>query len=160
MASDLKFDSFASQLFGTYWHETGLLSEKIKVSSLYPEEYLLDPENADIYEDSHYTAVFFKHIFYHCVYYDELSKLQAQFEPLPSYISDYIFRTCRRDDLFGDLSIFELLLISCAFVADLSYFCITTLGAIMMYFVLFMYAGQCISMNIKNSFINREDGAS
>ncbi|GFY63305.1 hypothetical protein TNIN_5751 [Trichonephila inaurata madagascariensis] len=159
MASDLKFDIFAYQLFRTYWHETGLISEKLKVSSFYPEEYLSDPENADIYEDSHYTAVFFKHVFYHCVFYDELSKLQTQFEPSPSYISDYIFRTCRRDGLFGDLTIFELLLTSCAFVADLCSFCIITLGYKDVLSYVHVCLWQYISISIKN-FINREDGVS
>ncbi|GFR03299.1 uncharacterized protein TNCT_207291 [Trichonephila clavata] len=124
MASDLKLDIFAAQLFRTYWHTAGFLSEELKVSSLYPEEYHLDPTNSDVYEESHYTAVFVKHLFYHCVFDDELSKLPTPFEPSPWYISDSISRTCRRDGLFRDLTIFELLITSCAFVVELCFYCI------------------------------------
>ncbi|GFY57583.1 uncharacterized protein TNIN_139921 [Trichonephila inaurata madagascariensis] len=120
MASDLKIEIFASQFFGDCWHRAGYLSEKPKISSLYPEGYDLDPENANIYEYSHFQAVYIKHIFYNYLIYDELIKLHAQFEPSPSYISDLISRTCGRDGLFGDLPIFELLLTSCAFVIQLS----------------------------------------
>ncbi|GFX82481.1 uncharacterized protein TNCV_2166291 [Trichonephila clavipes] len=120
MASDLKIEIFASQFFGSCWHRAGYLSEKPKILSLYPEEYNLDPENVNIYEYSHFQAVYIKQIFYNYLINDELIKLHVQFEPSPSYISELISRTCGRYGLFGDLPIFELLLTSCAFVIHLS----------------------------------------
>ncbi|GFT94605.1 uncharacterized protein TNCV_1990421 [Trichonephila clavipes] len=128
MASDLKFDIFASQLFGTYWYKAGFLSEKLKVSSLYPKEYHLDPENGDVYEETHYAAVFIKHLFYYCVFENELQKLPTPFEPTPLNILDYISRTCRRDGVFRDLTIFEFLVTSCAFVVELCFYCIHDLS--------------------------------
>ncbi|GFW29022.1 uncharacterized protein TNCV_2355801 [Trichonephila clavipes] len=127
MASDLKFEIFASQLFGTYWYQVGYLSEKHTVSSLYPR-YPLDPKDTDIYEESHFEAVCVKQFFYHFLFRDELNKLLGQIELSPSYISDYISRTCRPDGLFDSLTIFELLFTSCAFVADLCFFCIYAFG--------------------------------
>ncbi|GFS62649.1 uncharacterized protein TNIN_52471 [Trichonephila inaurata madagascariensis] len=141
MASDLKFDIFASQLFGTYWYTAGFLSE-LKVSSLYPKEYHLDPENADIYEKFHYTAVFVKLLFYFCVFEDELQKLPTPFEPTPLNILDYISRTCRRDGLFRDLTIFEFFMTSCAFVVELCVYCIHNLG----YKDIVNYAHLCWTM--------------
>ncbi|GFY63193.1 uncharacterized protein TNIN_115881 [Trichonephila inaurata madagascariensis] len=143
MASDLKFEIFASQLFGMYWYRTGFLSEEPSISSLYPEEYDLDPENADIYEPSHEVAIYVINMFYSCIFEDELSKLNAQFEASPSHISDYIFRTCGRDGLFlGDLTVFELLLTSCTFVINLCIACMMNLN----YKDVISYAHLCWAM--------------
>ncbi|GFS59127.1 uncharacterized protein TNCV_70061 [Trichonephila clavipes] len=143
MASDLKFEIFASQLFGSYWCKTGLLSKEPKISSLYPEEYDLDPENADIYEYANDLAVYVMHIFYGFIFEDEFSKLNTHFEPSPSYISDYISRTCGRDGLFcGDLTVFELMLTSCAFVINLCLNCVLNLN----YKDVINYAHLCWAM--------------
>ncbi|GFY49139.1 uncharacterized protein TNIN_390241 [Trichonephila inaurata madagascariensis] len=128
MASDLKFEIFASRLLGSFWFKTGFLSKVPEILSLYPKEYDFDPENADIYDESYHTAVFVKLLFYRCVFDDEILKLPTPFESSPSYISDYISRTCRRDGMFGDLTIFELLLTSVLFVMYLSSYCYRKFG--------------------------------
>ncbi|GFS48861.1 uncharacterized protein TNCV_293171 [Trichonephila clavipes] len=123
MASDLKFEIFASRLLGSFWFEAGFLSKVPEILSLYPKEYNFDPENADIYEESYHTAIFVKHLFYYCILEDELRKLPTPFEPSPSYISDYISHTCRRDGVFGDLTVFELVFTSIVFVIHLFFHC-------------------------------------
>ncbi|GFS48858.1 uncharacterized protein TNCV_293151 [Trichonephila clavipes] len=123
IASDLKFEIFASRLLGSFWFEAGFLSKVPEILSLYPKEYDCDPENAYFYEESYHTAVFVKHIFYHCVLEDELRKLPSTFDPSPLYISNYISQTCGCDGLFGDLTIFELMFTSIVFVIHLCYHC-------------------------------------
>ncbi|GFQ87154.1 uncharacterized protein TNCT_672341 [Trichonephila clavata] len=121
MASDLKFEMFASQFLGSFWFKSGLLLQNPGLSS-FPKEYYLDPGN-DMYEQSYYVVVLFKLLFYYFVFYDELLEHDTQFEPSPSSISDYISRTCGRDGLFGTQNIFELLFTSLAFVIYLGNYC-------------------------------------
>ncbi|GFQ87377.1 uncharacterized protein TNCT_683581 [Trichonephila clavata] len=128
MASDLKFEIFASRFFGAFWNEVGFLSTVPEILSLYPKEYNFDPKNADIYVESYYAAIFVRYFFYHCVFDDELRKFPTPFEPSPSYISDYISSTCESDFLFSDLTIFELLFTSIGFVIHLCFYCIRKLG--------------------------------
>ncbi|GFQ67133.1 uncharacterized protein TNCT_605491 [Trichonephila clavata] len=90
---------------------------------MYPDEYLLDPENAEIYEESYVLAVRVKEIFYECVFYEEFRNVSHEFEYSPTYIFEYVSRTCRRDGVFRDLTIFELFFTSCAFVSCLGLYC-------------------------------------
>ncbi|GFU62187.1 hypothetical protein TNCV_2474181 [Trichonephila clavipes] len=121
MASDLDLELFASEFLGTFLYNLGFLSQNPRFSS-FPKEYYFDSVNADIYEQSYSLVVHVKLLFYNLIFYDELLKQDTEFEPSPSYISDYISRTCRRDGLFGDQTIFELLFTSLAFVIHLVYY--------------------------------------
>ncbi|GFS63020.1 uncharacterized protein NPIL_317551 [Nephila pilipes] len=123
MASDLKLEIFSYQLFETFWYTKGYLSETLGISSKYAHEYQLDPQLADIYEYFHYKAVIVKRFFYHYIFDKEISQNFSQFECSPFCISDYLSRTCGRDGLFRDLSVFERLLTSCAFMVNLCFFC-------------------------------------
>lgn len=120
MASDVKFEIFASQLFESLWHKFGYLSHKVGVLSLYPEEF---PENTQIYHECCDMAVYVKSVFYHIIFHKECFNFINEFEASPLYVSDYISRKCRRD-LLGDLTVFDLLFTSCAFVMQLSMVCI------------------------------------
>ncbi|GFQ67135.1 uncharacterized protein TNCT_605501 [Trichonephila clavata] len=128
MASDMKLQIFAFQFFQSFWSRAGVLSQNCNVSSVYPDVYLSDPENAEIYEESYALAVSVKEIFYQCVFYDELSKISREFENSPKYIFQYVSRICRRDGVFRDQTIFELFFTSCAFVSYLGLHCIRNCG--------------------------------
>ncbi|GFY55143.1 uncharacterized protein TNIN_217001 [Trichonephila inaurata madagascariensis] len=118
--------NFASMLF-LLFKVLVYVSQKHTVSSLYPG-YPLDPEDIDIYEESHLKAVCVKQFFYQFLFRDELYKLLSQIENSPSYISEYISHICRPNGLFNSLTIFELLFTSCAFVAELCFFYIYAFG--------------------------------
>ncbi|GFT76645.1 uncharacterized protein NPIL_352941 [Nephila pilipes] len=102
----------------------GFLSQKLGVSFMYPDEYHLGILNTDICEESHRVAVSVKNFYYYEVFNDEISKMKPQFESSPLYICDYLSRICGRDGVFSDLSVFELLLTTCAFLIHLCFFCI------------------------------------
>ncbi|GFQ97656.1 uncharacterized protein TNCT_465471 [Trichonephila clavata] len=142
MASDLKIEIFAFQLFGKCLHKSGITSQIPDVSSTYRKEYHSDPENKEIYENSYYDVLYVRHILYHFVFINEFEKNQPHFECSPSYLYDYISRKCGREGMFGELTIFDLLFISCAFVVKLGCYCIEELH----YFELFSYWHICWAM--------------
>ncbi|GFU56820.1 uncharacterized protein TNCV_2539901 [Trichonephila clavipes] len=90
---------------------------------MYPDEYNLDPENAEIWEESYVLAATVKEIFYQFIFYDELKKIAPEFEYSPSYVFEYVSRTCRREGVFRDLTIFEIFFTSCVLVSHLSLYC-------------------------------------
>ncbi|GFY49245.1 hypothetical protein TNIN_361611 [Trichonephila inaurata madagascariensis] len=126
MVSDLELELFASEFLGTYLYKSSFLLLDPGLST-FPKEYYLDSAKADICEESYTLVVFVKLLFYNLIF-DELLEQDTEFEPSPSYISDYISRTCRRDGLFGDQTIFELLFTSLAFVIHLIHYCIVKFG--------------------------------
>ncbi|GFT94610.1 uncharacterized protein TNCV_1990461 [Trichonephila clavipes] len=142
MASDLKFEICAFELFGTCFYKNEYLSEKPDILSTYGKEYHLDPENKEVYEESYYKAVELKYMFYQVVFRNEIKKSFSQFDCSPSSVFAYISRTCRRDGMFGDLTIFEFLFTSCAFALHLCFYCIHDLG----YKYLVNYAHLCWAM--------------
>ncbi|GFS59132.1 uncharacterized protein TNCV_70101 [Trichonephila clavipes] len=123
MASDLKLEIFAFQLFGKCLYMGGVISQIPDVSSTYGKEYHSDPENKKIYENSYYSVFSIKYMLYHFVFINEFEKSHPQMECSPSYFCDYISSKCGREDIFGKVTIFELLFTSCAFVAKLGSYC-------------------------------------
>ncbi|GFY79097.1 uncharacterized protein TNIN_201111 [Trichonephila inaurata madagascariensis] len=128
MASDLKLEIFAFQFFQSLWRRSGVSLQNISVLSMYPDEYNLDPENAEIWDESYILAASVKEIFYWFIFHDELMKIAPEFEYSPSYVFEYISRTCRREGVFRDLTIFELFFTSCSLVSYLSLTCFYHFG--------------------------------
>lgn len=123
MASDLKLEIFASQLFQTFWKKQKFFSETFEASFMYRDEYHLVSQNEKLYKESYFKAVFIRCQLFRQVFQKEISENFFLLESSAMCISDYISTTCERNDLFGNLTIFERLFSTCAFVVHLSIFC-------------------------------------
>ncbi|GFY63194.1 uncharacterized protein TNIN_115891 [Trichonephila inaurata madagascariensis] len=123
MASDLKLEIFASELFQAFWLKENFLLRSFETSFMYRNEYHLISQNGEAYKESYFKAVSLRCQLFRHVFQKEITENLSGFQFSAMYISDYISTTCERDDLFGNLTIFERLFFTCAFVVHLSIFC-------------------------------------
>ncbi|GFS63018.1 uncharacterized protein NPIL_317541 [Nephila pilipes] len=141
MTPDLKLEIFASQLCQVLWCNKKFLSQYSGLSSLYPNECHLVSQD-EIFQESYLKAVSMRYQLFHAVFHKEISENVPGFEFSSSRISNYISFTCDRDDLFVNLTVFERIFATCAFVVQLGFFCYEIQG----YKDIIRYAHLCWAM--------------
>ncbi|GBM68897.1 hypothetical protein AVEN_117468-1 [Araneus ventricosus] len=135
MAFDLKIEIFAYKWFRKILLGTELLQSKYDVTKVYKDECLAYPECNEASDCDHlYDAIMFRRWLFQKLYLEEIQTQVNEFRHSQTDFYSYVLRTCNRVDLFGNLTIFDRVFATCAFVCCLcSYCCDSYYSEIMRY---------------------------
>ncbi|KAF8773741.1 hypothetical protein HNY73_016374 [Argiope bruennichi] len=125
MAVDLKIELFAHDLFSKIFFENGVRHEICDGRIHYVDECMMDVEDYQqrIYDDCFYQAAVCRQYFFRRIFHDKFEENPDFYTSSYSDFYDYVHIILSQYDLFGYLHLFDRMLASCAFVADLCLFC-------------------------------------